>query len=156
MSIREFAAKLSVTPVPWYFARTISWFLAINGLVTAWDYLHPPTIKLPGTSRALTIVELIASLHTWGIAFLIASAVLTLGLATRRHSAVWLGHLLSAGMFAMFTIATTQSVWTYAHTPAAEQLGSVWRAVTQSLVITILHVILCIIRGPVPRKGDEQ
>jgi hypothetical protein len=154
VSIRDFVARLSVTPVPWYFARALSWILAIHGLVTGWDYVHTPDTAVG--ARSLKVVVLIANLHDWGVAFLIVSGVLAAGLATRRHAAVWLGHLLSAGMYGMFTIATAQAVWEYSRTAVEDQQGSIWRAVSQSLVITVLHVILCIIRGPVPRKGDER
>jgi hypothetical protein len=148
------AARLSVTPLPWQFARVVSWLLAVHGVVTGWDYIHTPTSAT--AARSLTIVERIATLHAWGVAFLVAGAVLTAGLVARHHFVVWLGHLLCSAMCFMFAIATAQAVVQYARSPLADTQGSIWRGVTQAFIITALHIALCYIRGPVPRRGDER
>lgn len=154
MSLHDFTARLATTGIPWYVARSLSFLLAGNALVTGWDYTHtPPDAQ---TAKSLRIVEEIATLHTWGIAFLIAGGLLALGLIARRHSAVWFGHLICAGLNGMFAIATAQAVWVYAHSPLSQTQGSIWRAVTVPVLITTLHAALCYIRGPVPRKGDER
>lgn len=152
MSLADFRAMLATTPIPWYLARTISWLLALNAVVTGWDYLHTPG----RTPQSLTMVEKIASLHTWGILFMAAGGVLALGLLFKRHAAVWLGHFACAVFYVGFTAATAQAVWQFVHSAAAKTSGSIWRAVTVSLVITVLHAILCWVRGPIPRRGDER
>lgn len=151
MSINDFAAKLGTTGLPWYIARTLSWVLAGNALVTGWDYLHTPEQM----TRSLTMVEQLATLHTWGIWYVAGGGILLLGLSIRRHLVVWLGHFLLACLYVGFTIATFQAVWTAMHSPMATQLGSIWRAVSTSVVLTVLHVVLCYIRGPIPQRGDE-
>lgn len=152
MSITDFAARLATTAIPWQLARTLSWLLAVNAAVTGWDYYHTP----PTTARSLTMVEQLATLHTWGILFMVAGGVLAAGLLLKRHTAVWLGHLFCAVMYVGFTAATAQAVWRIMNSDAGREQGSIWRAVTISAVLTVLHAILCYIRGPVPRRGDEQ
>jgi len=154
VSLDDFTARLATTSIPWHMARLLSWILAVHALVTGWDYLHTPESAV--AAKSLKIVIELADLHTWGAAFLAGGATLILGLIVRRHAAVWLGHLLCAAMYCMFSIATAQAVWEYSRTDVADQQGSIWRGVTQALVITALHAILCYVRGPVPRKGDEQ
>lgn len=154
MGLSDFAAKLSATPIPWQLARTLSWILGGNAAITGLDYINTP--ETAPTARSLTIVERIATLNTWGIAFLAAGAVLTLGLVARRHAVVWLGHLMCSGLYGIFTIATAQAVIAFSRTPAEQAQGSIWRAITQSLVILALHIVLCFARGPVPRRGDER
>lgn len=151
MSINDFTARLATTGLPWYVARTLSWFTALNALVTGYDYMNTPA----DTTRSLTVVEELASLHTWGAWYVAGGVILTLGLVMRRHFVVWSGHFLLAALYVGFTIATFQAVWDTMHSPQAKQLGSIWRAVTASLVITVLHIALCYIRGPIPRRGDE-
>lgn len=148
MSISDFAARLDRMQLPWWAARTLSWFLAANALVTGWDYLHTPG----RTPQSLTMVEKLASLHTWGVFFLIAGGVLAAGLLLRRHAAVWLGHFLCAVLYVGFTAATVQAVWKFSTSGAAEYAPSIWRAVTMSLAVTVAHGILCAARGPVPRR----
>lgn len=154
MSFADFTARLAHTAVPWWAARALSWLLAIHTTVTGWDYFFTPATA--ASSRSLTIVERIASLHAWGVVFLAAGLVLTLGLLVRRHFLVWLGHVLGAGLFFAFSIATAQAVWLFSQTPAADGQGPIWRAITQALLPTAGHLILCYVRGPVPRKGDER
>jgi len=151
MSLSDFAARLATTTIPWQMARFVSWVLALNTVVTGWDYYH----TLPTTTRSLTMVERLAPLSTWGLVFMVVGFILALGLLFQRHLAVWLGHLLCALMYVGFTIATAQAVWQFSQTPAGKD-GSIWRAVSTSLVLTALHAILCAVRGPIPRKGDKQ
>lgn len=154
MSFTDFTAKLSATPIPWYLARMLSWFLALNAVITGWDYMHTPATA-PGATSLKMVVRL-ASLHTWGILFLAAGGVLVLGLIFKRHAAVWLGHFVCAVLYIGFTGATAQAVWQFSQTEAAKSSGSLWRAVTMSLAITAAHGLLCWARGPIPRRGDEQ
>jgi len=154
VSLKQFAAKLAATPIPWQLARLVSAFLALNALVTGWDYLHTPTAA--PTARSLTMVERLATLHTWGIWFMVAGGLLAVGLLVRRHVLVWAGHLLCSVLYVAFTAATVQAVAEYMQSAAAKGQASIWRAITTSLALTVLHIILCWLRGPVPRKGDEQ
>jgi hypothetical protein len=152
LSLYDFTARLSATSIPWYLARMLSWFLALNAVTTGWDYMHTPG----RTPQSLTMVERLATLHTWGILFIAAGGILALGLLFKRHAAVWLGHFACAVLYVGFTAATAQAVWQVSHSPAAESSPSIWRAVTVSLAITAAHGILCWVRGPIPRRGDEQ
>lgn len=152
MSINDFAAKLAHTPVPWWIARSISWFLAANAIITGWDYLHTPQ----RVAKSLTVVEKIATIHTWGYWFLGCGLVLAVGLALSRHALVWLGHFALSLLYVGFTVATFQAVYNTMNSPEGNPTGSIWRAVSQSAVITALHVILCGIRGVVPRRGDDS
>ena len=154
MSLHDLGARLSPIPIPAYVARSISWLLAIHAVVTGWDYLHTP--EAATTSRTLTMVEQLATLHTWGVLFLVAGLTLFAGLALRRHFAVWVGHALCTVFYVGFTVATFQAVWEVAGTPVWETQGSLWRGVTQSLIVTALHGFLCYVRGSVPKIGDEQ
>lgn len=149
MSINDFAAKLSHTPVPWWLARLASWTLAGYAIVTGIDYLH--TISV---GRSLTMVERIATLHTWGVWYLIAGGILAFGLLLGRHALVWLGHLLCAGLYGAFAAATLQAVLDFQRSPAAAS-GWIWRAAYVAFMIFAAHVFLCWLRGPVPRRGDE-
>lgn len=151
MSLADFTARLANTAIPWWLARTLSWVLALHTLASGLDYINTPASA--ATARSLTIVEEIADLQTWGVIFLAADALLVVGLLFRLHLMVWIGHLLNAGLFFAFTIATAQAVWLYFQTPAVDTQGWILRAVTQSLVGLAGHLILLYIRGPVPRKG---
>lgn len=151
MSINDFAAKLAHTDVPWWLARAASWGLAGYSIVTGLDYLNTPTPKL----RSLTMVEKLATLHTWGIWFIVAGAVLTLGLLAGRHVMVWLGHLACAVLYFGFAGATLQAVMLYQSTPEAEAAGWIWRAAYLAFMVALGHAALCWLRGPVPRRGDE-
>lgn len=154
MSLKQFTARLAATALPWQLARALSWILALNALVTGWDYIHTPDGAT--TARSLTMVERIATLQTWGVWFLIAGGILTVGLLVRRHVLVWAGHLLCSGLYIGFLTATIQAVIDYMQTPAADVSGPIWRGITGAAVTTVLHVFLCYVRGPVPRRGDEQ
>lgn len=101
------------------------------------------------------MVERVATLHTWGLWYLVAGGILTLGLLVGRHVLVWLGHLLCAGLYAGFAVATTQAVWAYQHSDQAQTGGWVWRAAYVGFMIAIGHGALCWLRGPIPRRGDE-
>lgn len=151
MSINDFVAKLAHTDVPWWLARSASWSLAGYSIVTGIDYLNTPTPKL----RSLTMVEKLATLHTWGIWFIVAGAVLTLGLMTGRHVMVWLGHLACAVLGFGFAGATLQAVLRYQASPEAESAGWIWRAAYLAFMVALAHAALCWLRGPVPRRGDE-
>lgn len=151
MSIDDFAAKLSHTPVPWWLARAASWALAGYALVTGLDYLNTPR----PIGRSLTMVEKLATLHTWGAWFIIAGAVLTLGLLIGRHAMVWLGHFACSILYFGFAGATLQAVWQYQHSPAAAQGGWIWRAAYVSFMIAIGHFALAWFRGPIPKRGEE-
>lgn len=153
MSIYDFAAKLSHTPVPWWLARAASWALAGYAIVTGVDYLNTP--PSPPGIQSLKMVERLATLHTWGVWFVVAGGSLALGLAFGRHVIVWLGHFLLTLLYTGFAVATTQAVWDYQHTPAADAEGWIWRAAYVSFMIAIGHGALAWLRGPVPRRGDE-
>jgi len=150
VSIDDFAAKLAHTPVPWWLARAASWALAGYALVTGWDYLHPPVVA----NRSLTMVEKLATLHTWGIWFIVAGSILAFGLMLSRHSLVWLGHFACSILYSGFAGATLQAVWDYQHSPAVQTGGSIWRAAYVAAMIAIGHFALAWFRGPIPRRGE--
>lgn len=152
MSITDFRARLHASEIPESLVRILSGSLAINAAVTGWDYIHSP----PKAAVTLKMVERLASLHTWGVLFIVAGGMLALGLILRRHALVWLGHLLCSGMYVAFTVATAQAVWEFTHSPLGQAAGSFWRAVSMSAAITVTHVVLCYARGPIPRRGDDQ
>ena len=152
MSLDDFAAKLSHTPVPWWLARAASWALAGYALITGIDLIHPPSAAIP---RTLLMVEKLATLHTWGIWYLISGGLLALGLLLGRHVLVWIGHFACAVLYLGFAVATTQAVWDYQNSPAVQTSGWVWRAAYVSFMIAFGHAALCVLRGPVPRRGDE-
>lgn len=152
MSIDDFAAKLSHTPVPWWLARAASWALAGYAVVTGLDYLNTPQ----RVGRALTMVEKLATLHTWGIWYLISGGVLALGLLLGRHAVVWLGHVACSVLYFGFAAATLQAVWAYQRSPAAESGGWIWRASYVAFMIAIGHFMLAWFRGPIPRRGEDQ
>jgi hypothetical protein len=151
MSIDDFAAKLAHTPVPWWLARAASWGLAGYAIVTGLDYLNPPQ----QTGRSLTMVEKLATLHTWGIWYLIAGGVLAVGLTLGRHVIVWLGHFACSILYFGFAVATLQAVWEYQHSPTAEAGGWIWRAAYVAFMIALGHFALAWFRGPIPHRGDE-
>lgn len=154
MSLTQFAARLATTAIPWQLARFVSWVLALNALATGWDYINtPPTAS---AARSLTVVEKIATLHTWGILFLVAGGLLALGLLVKRHALVWVGHLFCAGLYVGFLTATVQAVLTYMQSDLAKVQGPIWRGITSAAVVTVLHVVLCWLRGPIPRKGEAK
>lgn len=153
MSLDDFKARLAHTAIPWQAARGISWFLGVYAVVTGWDYLHTPT---GAAGRSLTVVERLATLHTWGILFIITGGVLMLGLAAKRHLLVWVGHFVCCILYAGFTIATVQAVLdVMLSPPPGATPSSIWRAIPIALLPAVLHGLLCAIRGFVPRKGDE-
>lgn len=154
MSINDFVARLDRLDMPWWVARTISWFLTLNAFTTSWDYLHTPEVA--PTARSLTMVEQIATLHTWGIWYGLAGGVLTLGLLFTRHAVVWLGHFLLSLLYAGFAVATFQAVLEYAGSPQEEAGGPIWRAASWSLLLFVLHSLLCWTRGPIPRRGGGR
>jgi hypothetical protein len=152
VSIDDFAARLSHTPVPWWVARAASWALAGYAIVTGIDLLHPPAAP----AFSLKMVERLASLHTWGIWFLITGSVLTLGLLVGRHVLVWLGHFACSILYFGFAGATFQAVWQYQHSPYASQGGWIWRAAYVALMIAVGHFALAWFRGPIPRRGEAE
>jgi hypothetical protein len=153
MSIDDFAAKLARTPVPWWLARVASWALAGYAFVTGFDYLNTPA-SAP-TARSLTMVERLATLHTWGICFMVAGGILAIGLAFSRHAVVWLGHFACSILYFGFAGATLQAVWEFQNSPAAAN-GYIWRAAYVAFMIATGHFMLAWFRGPIPRRGDEQ
>ena len=150
MSISDFAARLSHTPVPWWMARAGSWLLAGYAVVTGLDYLHTPE----RIAQSLTVVERIATLHTWGIWYIVAGGILATGLLTGRHSVVWIGHLLGAMLYGAFAAATIQAVMNY-QTGPEQSSGWIWRFAYVAVMVFAAHVGLCWLRGPIPRRGDE-
>lgn len=152
MSIDDFVAKLSHTPVPWWLARAASWALAGYAIVTGVDYLH--TSPLAPEAKSLSMVVHLANLHTWGAWFVLSGGILALGLLAGRHALVWLGHLLCAGLYGAFAAATLQAVVEFQRSPQAST-GWIWRAAYVSFMIFLGHVFLCWLRGPIPRRGDE-
>src|SRR5690242_9364405 len=150
MSITDFAARLAHTDVPWWMARAASWALAGYAVITGVDYLNTPR----QLGRSLTMVEELATLHTWGIWYVAAGGILGFGLMIGRHAVVWVGHLLCALLYAGFAAATVQAVIEYQRSPAAAQ-GWIWRAAYVAIMIAAGHGVLCYLRGPVPRRGDE-
>jgi hypothetical protein len=152
VSFADFRAKLSATAIPWQWARFLSWLLAGNALIYGWDYLHTP----PRVTKSLTVVEQMWTLHTWGVLFLVGGGLLVLGLLTRRHLLVWLGHFVCALLYLGFTISTFQSVQAVMSTPSLAKQGSIWRAVSSVGLFFALHAVLCIVRGFTPKRGDEQ
>lgn len=151
MSISDFAAKLSRTPVPWWLARAASWALAGYAVVTGLDYIDmPPTAP---TAMSLKMVARLATMHTWGVWFIISGGVLAAGLLAGRHALVWLGHFACSILYFGFAGATVQAVWQYQHSPAAEVGGDIWRAAYVACMIAIGHFALCWFRGPIPRRG---
>lgn len=151
MSITDFAAKLAHIPLPWWVARAASWALAGYSIITGYDYLNTP----PQMGRSLTMVEELASLHTWGVWFTAAGGILTLGLTLGRHTVVWLGHIICAVLYAGFAGATIQAVIQYQQSPAAHHGGFIWRAAYVAVMIAVAHIGLCWLRGPIPRRRDE-
>lgn len=149
MSISDFAAKLDRIQLPWWVARTMSWVLALSAFVTGWDYLHTPETAV--TAKSLKMVVQLATLHTWGIWFVVFASILTFGLLTTRHALVWLGHFGLFILFAGFAAATLQAVAQYEMGPETGQ-GTVWRAVTMGVMQVAFHGLLCIARGAVPRR----
>lgn len=131
-------------------ARVGSWLLAGYAIVTGIDYLHPPVQAF----QNLKMVEQIASLHTWGLWYVVAGSVLMVGLTAGRHTVVWLGHLLCAGLYGAFGAATIQAVITYQSAPV-QPVGWIWRAAYVAVMIFAAHVGLCWLRGPIPRRGEE-
>jgi hypothetical protein len=152
VSLSDFTARLAHTPVPWWLARAASWALAGYAFVTGYDYVHPPTRTL----RSLTMVEELATLHTWGIWFMVAGGVLALGLLSGRHAVVWLGHVACSVLYFGFAAATLQAVWQYQHSPAVQTGGYIWRAAYVAFMIAIGHFALAWFRGPIPHRGDER
>lgn len=153
MSITDFTARLAHTDVPWWLARAASWALAGYAIVTGLDYLNTPA-SAPAV-RSLAMVTRIADLHTWGVWYLVAGCILGLGLLTGRHVLVWMGHVAGTVLYAGFFAATTQAVVTYQQSPLADQQGWIWRAAFVALMIAVGHAALCVLRGPIPRRGDE-
>ena len=151
MSIDDFAAKLARTPVPWWLARGASWALAGYAFITGLDYLNTPQ----PVGRSLTMVERLATLHTWGVLFIVAGGILALGLLVGRHAVVWLGHLVCAVLYFGFAGATLQAVLEYQRSPAAEQGGWIWRAAYVAFMIAFSHFMLAWFRGPIPRRGES-
>lgn len=154
MSISDFVAKLDRLAVPWWVARTMSWCLALHAFATGWDYAHTPSTA--STSKALGMVERLATLHTWGAWFLIMGAVLAGGLVFTRHAVVWMGHFGLMILYAGFAVATLQAVYRYTGSPVQDQEGPIWRAVTSAFLPLIFHGLLCLTRGPVPRRGEPR
>lgn len=152
MSISDFAARLSHTPVPWWLARAASWALAGYAVVTGIDYLNTP----PQVGRSLTMVEKLTTLHNWGVLYIVCGAVLVMGLLIGRHALVWLGHVACAALYSGFAAATLQAVWQYQHSPAAAQGGWIWRAAYVAFMIAVGHFALAWFRGPIPRRGEAE
>lgn len=153
MSLADFKARLARTAIPWQMARAMSWFLGVYAVITGWDYMHTPGGV---TGRSLTVVERLASLHTWGICFVVTGVALMLGLLIKRHLVVWVGHFVCCILYAGFTLATVQGVIEYMFNPPPGAASvSIWRAIPAALLPAALHGLLCAVRGFVPRKGEQ-
>jgi hypothetical protein len=149
VSLDDFKARLAKTAIPWQAARALSWFLGIYAVITGYDYMNTPN----PVGRSLTVVERIASLQTWGIYFTVTGLMLLIGLATRRHLLVWLGHFVCGILYAGFTVATIQAVFEIMGSEAGRAQGSILRAIPAAVLPAALHGLLCAVRGFVPRKG---
>lgn len=154
MSIGDFIARLDRLKLPWWVARTMSWLLAGHAFATGWDYLHTPSTA--NAAKSLKMVEEMATLHSWGVWYVIAGSVLVAGLLFRVHSVVWLGHFVLFLLYAGFAVATLQAILQYAGTPLEQQQGSLWRAVTAAFLFGGFHGLLMWTRGPVPRRGEVR
>lgn len=126
-------------PARW--VRRLSWLLAAVGFTRGLDYWTDP-----GGTSALVVVEGIAELDAWGISLVAGSCLLAAGLATRMHLAVFLGHVVCAGLYFMLTIATAQAVIPTGHG---------YRGIGPLLTLTVLHVAFALLRGPIP-KGTPR
>jgi hypothetical protein len=133
-------------------ARVASWALAGYALVTGVDYLNTPQ----AVGRSLTMVERLATLHTWGIWFIVAGSILALGLLAGRHALVWLGHFACSILYFGFAGATVQAVVEYQRSPAAATGGWIWRAAYVAFMIALGHFMLAWFRGPIPKRGEAE
>ena len=152
MSITDFTAKLDRLQLPWWAARIMSWLLAAHAFTTGYDYINTPD-EAP-TAKSLAMVERIATLHTWGLWYLLAGGALVLGLLFTRHAVVWLGHFALFVLYAGFAVATLQAVAVYAGSPLEDVNGPLWRAVSSAFLFAGFHLVLMWARGPIPRPGD--
>lgn len=151
MSITDFTARLSRTPVPWWLARAASFALAGYAIVTGLDYINTPQ----QVGRTLTMVERLATLHTWGVWYIVCGSSLGLGLMLGRRALVWLGHFACSILYFGFAGATLQAVWKFQHSPAAENAGWLWRFAYVAFMIAIGHFMLAWFHNPVQRRGEE-
>lgn len=133
--------ELHDEPIPPGAVRLLSWLLGIFALTRGLDYW-----RSVGGTESLKIVEAIAPLTTWGITLVVAATLLLAGLVFRIHEVVWVGHVACAGIYIMLTIATAQAV-----IPA----GTGYRGVGPLATVTVLHIMLAVVRGPIP-KGTRQ
>jgi hypothetical protein len=154
VSIHDFVARLDRLNLPWWVARTMSWLLAVHAFATGYDYINTPE-EAP-QAKSLVMVERIATLHTWGIWYLLAGCVLVAGLLIVRHAIVWLGHFSLLVLYAGFAVATLQAVVKYSSSPAEAGNGPLWRAATAAFLFAGLHLLLMWARGPIPRRGEAR
>lgn len=133
--------ELHDEPIPEWAVRLLSWILGVTAFVRGFDYWHSN-----GGTESLRIIEAIAPLTTWGVALMVIASLLVIGLTSRIHEVVWFAHLLCAAIYTMLTIATAQAV-----IPA----GTGYRGVGPLFTVTVLHILLAVVRGPIP-KGTRK
>jgi hypothetical protein len=133
--------ELHDEPIPPWAVRLVSWMLGISAFARGLDYWQSA-----GGTEPLRMVEAIAPLSTWGVAITAIATVLLAGLATRVHELVWVGHVACAGAYFMLTTATAQAVIPTGHG---------YRAIGPLATVTTLHILLAVVRGPIP-KGSRR
>lgn len=105
--------------------------LAFMAFWRGFDYVTPP----PRLTQVTETMMLAFPLTVWGVAFIALSAVLGIGLLTRTHFLVWLGHgLLAAAYVAVFV--SLLSVYLQ-----REMLEGI-RSATVILAPLVLHTVL--------------
>lgn len=102
------------------------------------DYYHGVSAEL----AILPVITALASAHTWGVIYLIGSAVLGAGLLMWRHFITWFGHVYLAAAHAGF-LAGACEVALPAHA---------WRIPAALLLPTVMHVLLAWHLGPIPPR----
>lgn len=133
--------QLRDEPIPEWATRFLSWMVGVFALLRGTDYW-----RSSGGTESLRMVEAIAPLNTWGVVLTVVSVALLVGLIARIHELVWAGHVVCAGIYFMLTIATAQAVI---------PTGTGYRGIGPLVTVTTLHVLLALVRGPIP-KGTRQ
>lgn len=99
-------------------------------------------------SPALSLVERTAPLWLWSAAFLAGGFILLVGVATRTHLVVWLGHIWLFWAYAILMVGILVPTLTM---PWFDGI----RSATVLLLPALIHYVLSIRTGPKPVRHSD-
>ena len=118
--------------------------LGCAALVRAEDYAH-------GAADNFGVLEAAMPLWLWSLGCFTIGSLILAGITWRRHFAVWLGHALGTGLYAMVAVAVTAAAfdrWPQDAEASASVPTPVWGLMCAALAVVVAVGVAAIRGGP--------